>query len=364
MISSLARVVSRENLTIQGVKANFADMNKICLGVLIGLNMVVYAWGADPGLAKKIELTQDFTPSVKSGPMDLWVPVPMDLPGYQKVIAQTYSGNASRVSTEGDNHFKMLHAHWERVSSPEFHVKTQVELLERISETQDAAEQVSRFLQPTAHVQTDGIVRETAANIIHGLKTSDEKAQSIYQWVVEKSVRDPQVRGCGVGDVKSLLLLGKIAGKCADLNSLFVGLARAAGVPAREVFGIRVAPSELAQSLGKVGDVSKGQHCRAEYHSDSRKAWIPVDPADVRKAILEEKLNLDSPQIEKIRNRFFGHWEENWIALNFARDFLIRTDSTEEKINYFMYPLLRAKNVSPDGMDPAAVSYKITSALR
>ena len=74
-------------------------------------------------------------------------------------------------------------------------------------------------------------------------RTDEEKARRIYEWVVENTFRDPETRGCGVGDVKSMLELGDLGGKCADLNALFVGLARAAGLPARDVYGIRVAKS-------------------------------------------------------------------------------------------------------------------------
>ena len=45
-----------------------------------------------------------------------------------------------------------------------------------------------------------------------------------------------------VGDIKTMLETQNFGGKCADLNGLFVGLVRAAGVPARDVYGIRVAP--------------------------------------------------------------------------------------------------------------------------
>jgi hypothetical protein len=43
------------------------------------------------------------------------------------------------------------------------------------------------------------------------------------------------------------------------INSLFVGLARAAGLPARDFFGIRVADSNVTKSLGKSGDITKAQ---------------------------------------------------------------------------------------------------------
>src|SRR5208283_255737 len=80
-----------------------------------------------------------------------------------------------------------------------------------------------------------------------------------------------------------------LGGKCADLNALFVGLARAAGVPARDVYGIRTAKSQLGyKSLGASSEiVTKAQHCRAEVYLGEL-GWTPVDPADVRKVMLEE----------------------------------------------------------------------------
>ena len=49
---------------------------------------------------------------------------------------------------------------------------------------------------------------------------------------------------------------GNLGGKCADLNALYVALARASGLPARDLYGIRVAPSAFGyKSLGaKNGD--------------------------------------------------------------------------------------------------------------
>jgi transglutaminase-like putative cysteine protease len=44
-----------------------------------------------------------------------------------------------------------------------------------------------------------------------------------------------------------MLESGDLGGKCG--NSLYVGLARAAGLPARDFFGIRVADSNVTKSL-------------------------------------------------------------------------------------------------------------------
>ena len=108
-------------------------------------------------------------------------------------------------------------------------------------------------------------------------------------------------------------------GKCADINGLMVGLARAAGIPARDVYGIRVADSRLYPSLGKSGDISKAQHCRAEAYLEDA-GWFPIDPADVRKVVLEQKLAVDSPEVRELREHLFGNWEMNWVGYNSATD--------------------------------------------
>ena len=145
------------------------------------------------------------------------------------------------------------------------------------------------FLQPTRYVPTDGIVKETALKATAGATTETEKARAIYDWVVDNTFRDPKVRGCGRGDIRAMLESGDMGGKCADLNALYVGLARSVGLPARHVYGLRIAKSDLGyKSLGVATDkATKGQHCRTEVYLHDH-GWVPVDPADVRKVVLEE----------------------------------------------------------------------------
>src|SRR5205814_8309886 len=125
-------------------------------------------------------------------------------------------------------------------------------------------------------------------SIVKGETTEVGKARAIYEWIVDNTFRDPKVKGCGLGDIRTMLETRYFGGKCADLNALFVGLARSAGIPARDVYGVRVADSATWQSLGKSGDITKAQHCRAEFYHPYF-GWIPVDPADVRKVVLEEE---------------------------------------------------------------------------
>jgi transglutaminase-like putative cysteine protease len=220
------------------------------------------------------------------------------------------------------------------------------------------------FRRATRLLPTDGIVETTAAEITAGARTDVEKARRIYEWIVENTFRDPKTRGCGLGNIRFMLESRDLGGKCADLNALYVGLARAAGLPARDVYGIRIAKSELGyKSLGtSSSNISKAQHCRAEVYLESH-GWVPVDPADVRKVVLEEPPGsrpLSDDIVKAARARLFGSWEMNWMAYNYAHDVKL-PGSAGPAIPFLMYPQAEADGVRVDSLDPDAFRYEITS---
>jgi transglutaminase-like putative cysteine protease len=221
---------------------------------------------------------------------------------------------------------------------------------------------LARYLAPTKYIPTDGIVRDTAQEVTKGAGTDVEKARAIYEWIVDNTFRDPKVKGCGLGDIKTMLETRYFGGKCADLNALFVGLSRAAGIPARDIYGVRAADSKEFKSLGKSGDISKAQHCRAEFYAADF-GWVPVDPADVRKVVLEEppgNLPMNDQMVESARKRLFGSWEMNWMAYNYAHDVAL-PGSKGDTINYFMYPQGETAAGRLDPFDADAFQYEITS---
>jgi transglutaminase-like putative cysteine protease len=220
------------------------------------------------------------------------------------------------------------------------------------------------FLRPTKLLPAGGIVKATADQITAGTKTDLAKARAIYEWVVDNTFRNPKTRGCGIGDIRYMLESRDLGGKCADLNALYVGLARAAGLPARDVYGIRIAKSELGyKSLGTSSEnITKAQHCRAEVYI-SGYGWIPVDAADVRKVVLEEPPGnrpLDDEMVKKARSRLFGSWEMNWMAYNFAHDVEL-PNSTGSPLGFLMYPQAETTDGRLDCLDPDGFKYQITS---
>lgn len=228
----------------------------------------------------------------------------------------------------------------------------------------DSAE-LEYFLQPSRLVPIDGIVKTQAIACTAGASTDFEKARNIYDWVVDNTFRNPKTRGCGVGDIRFMLESGDLGGKCADLNALYVGLARAAGLPTRHVYGLRIAKSELGfKSLGPAtpGNVTKGQHCRVEVYL-AEHGWVPVDPADVRKVVLEEPPGnrpLDDAIVQNARRRMFGSWEMNWMAYNYAHD-VVLPGSKGAPVGYFMYPQAETAEGRLDPFDPDNFKYEITA---
>jgi transglutaminase-like putative cysteine protease len=223
---------------------------------------------------------------------------------------------------------------------------------------------LDHFLRPTKLIPTDGIVKAKSDEITKGASTDVEKARAIYEWIVDNTARNPKTRGCGTGDIRFMLATGDLSGKCADLNALYVGLARAAGLPARDVYGIRVAKSDLGyKSLGPSTEIiTKAQHCRAEVYLSSY-GWVPVDPADVRKVVLEEPPGnrpLDDEMVKQARARLFGSWEMNWMAYNFAHDVAL-PGSTGAPIGFLMYPQAETNQGRLDCLDPDNFKYEITA---
>jgi transglutaminase-like putative cysteine protease len=217
------------------------------------------------------------------------------------------------------------------------------------------------WTEPTSSAPIDGLVRETAQRITADQSSDRTKLRALYDWIVDTTYRRAETPGCGTGDYASMLQSGAFGGKCADINGLLVGLARSIGLPARDVYGVRVAPSHLAPSLGRDGNISKAQHCRAEVFLDNE-GWFPMDPADVRKVILEQKLSADSTMVHALREQLFGHWEMNWIGYNSATDIeLPNAGDRRPNFAFLMYPCAFTSAGQPDCLDPAQFRYEINS---
>ena len=309
-----------------------------------------------------------------AGETRVWLPAALvQSTAFQRTRANGFSaggGHARLVESKPPN-LGIVFASFPPDAKPVLTLSSQVELknysvdFSKPGPTRPLAPaELKYYLQPHKNIPTDGIVKTTAAEITKGATTDVEKARAIYDWIVDNTFRDPKVRGCGRGDIRVMLDTGYLGGKCADLNALYVGLARAAGLPARDVYGIRVAKSELGyKSLGATSEkVTKAQHCRAEVYL-AQFGWVPVDPADVRKVALEEPPGnrpLSDEMVASARKRLFGSWEMNWMAYNFAQDVEL-PGSSGTTLPFLMYPQAQTAEGILDSLDPDNFKYEITA---
>jgi transglutaminase-like putative cysteine protease len=323
---------------------------------------------------RTFEVTTRLEVTEPIGAVRAWVPVPLTLnTDYFKREPDTWTGNykAAKAVQYDKYGTGMVFAEWAPgEKAPSLEVKSRFMTRDRqvdLSGKPNPAIKEDKavlhyFRQPSKLIRTDGIVASTSKGIVMGLQNDTDKAKAIYEWIVDNTFRDPKVKGCGIGDITTMLQTGYLGGKCADLNALYVGLARAAGLPARDVYGVRVANSAEFKSLGRADDITGAQHCRAEVFLTGY-GWLPVDPADVRKVVLEENLPgeplpLDDAKVKKARAKLFGAWEMNWLPYNYAHDLKLPSSNGPE-IGFFMYPQSETANGRKDSLDPKNFTYTI-----
>lgn len=328
-----------------------------------------------PGAWRTYEVATKLEVLNPQGETQAWLPIPaFEGEGWIKPGETTFTTKSGKAAIVQDpkSGARMLHVAWAS-DEPQPEVTavsrfTARDLKVDMSTSNPAVklspELRARYTASTSTLRLPGIVTETAAKITAGATNDLDKARRIYEWVVDNTTRNGKTRGCGTGDIESMLKSGNLTGKCADLNALYVGLARASMLPARDLYGIRVAPSAFGyKSLGAgSATITRAQHCRADVFVDGI-GWIPVDPADVRKVVLEEPpgtLAMDDPKVKAARAALFGSWETNWLAYNDTHD-VVLPGSKGPAVSFLMYPQAETARGRLDELDPDAFKYTITT---
>ena len=351
------RVLRREFLRYASLAAGFAAAR------VRGLTPDADGW-------RTFEITTRIQVLEPSGRTRVWLPAPLADAAYQRTLGDTYRADRGFVEMveRPSESLDMLVAEWPDGVPPILEVTSRVATRDRrVDLTQPSVpppdmSTLAPFLRATRLIPTDGIVKKTADQIARGAGTDLERARALYEWIVDNTFRDPKTVGCGRGDIRFMLESGNLGGKCADLNALFVGLARASGIPARDVYGLRVGATRFdARSLGLGSDdATRAQHCRAEVYLVGF-GWVPVDPADVRNLVLEEppgNLPLTNDKVAAVRSRLFGSWEMNWIAYNYAHD-VVLPGARRGSLGYFMYPQAETARGRLDSLNPDGFRYEI-----
>lgn len=174
---------------------------------------------------------------------------------------------------------------------------------------------LQRFLQPDRLVPLQGTIAELSAQQTQGLQDPLAKARAIYNYVLATMRYDKSGTGWGNGD--AIWACTAKRGNCTDFHSLFIGMMRAAGIPARFEIGFSV-PTD--QHEGPV----PGYHCWAEFYVEPY-GWVPVDASEAWK------------HPEK-KDYFFGAHDDNRVQFTLGRDIRLDPPQQSGPLNYFIYP--------------------------
>lgn len=301
----------------------------------------------------KIDLSQQ-----PNSPTSIWIPYPIS-DDTQTISNLTFSGTYSKSHkvSESPEEPHYFHVQWQNEKVRRLTMTFQATRQEQVFKLKDSLSpmpaHLSPFLKSSKYLpQTDALQR-LVKQIIQDKSSPLKKARAIYDWVVINTKRDPNVRGCGLGQVA--ITLARKSGKCADISTVFVALARIAKIPAREIFGIRLGKATLHN---QIQDITNGYHCWAEFYLPDT-GWVPVDPSDVRKIMLSQGLTIK--QAATHVEYYFGNLDANRIALTKGRrGFFFKTIPNQTEINYFMYPYgeVGAKPIDP--FLPKAFVYAVT----
>ncbi len=327
------------------------------LGILLLIYLILAAQGVS-AVTRSGMVTMDFDLSGQEAGkhVKLWIPYPVSDPD-QLISNVKVSGDygESAVYTDPLHGNPILFAAWDKnAGSRKLTLSFEAERKEVIRRDFPAGEpgwdrtSFQPYLSATSLGPIDGEVKNLADKITGDRKSVLAKARAIYDWTYTNMYRDPDTPGCGIGDVG--YLLHKLGGKCTDISSVFIALARASGIPAREVFGIRLGkkPEE---------DITGYQHCWAEFYEPGY-GWVPVDPADVRKAMLVENLKLEDPKTAEYIAYFWGGIDPYRIKLAVGRDITLNPPQAGKPLNTFGYPFAQAGDRTVDWLAPGSFKYK------
>jgi transglutaminase-like putative cysteine protease len=324
---------------------------------------------------RKFSITNGFVLEPSEEIAQLWVPLPLES-SYQKVVNLKFDGNYDEAYiSKNEYDASVLYAKWNKdTEKRELNVNFDVITQQRTTDFTNAkndmtySEDVQTYLKGTQHIPVNDKIKAFAANIIKDAKTPLQKAEAIYDWTVTTMYRDNSVIGCGIGDAGKAIEEKIFSGKCTDISSVFVALLRNSNIPAREVFGIRAGKSHISKACGKADEkgfakITGGQHCRAEFFI-SGLGWVPADPADVTKVRLAEKLTNEDQKIKDTKKYMFGSWEMNWVAFNYARDFVLNPKPAQYPLNMLGYPYAEVGEDTQDYYDAKTFAYNYFSQER
>lgn len=298
----------------------------------------------------------EYAARVKSIPagtqrLDLWLPVPHSDPYQQIANLEVHSSYPYQTSVDGlGNRILHLAIGHPQAGSVEVRLDfnaTRREHRQLLLHASDAterrpAQETARWLKPDRLVPLDDQIRSWAQEVVDAAhaNTDLEKARAIYNHVVSTVKYDKSGKGWGRGDI--YYACENRRGNCTDFHAIFIGYARAVGIPARFAIGF---PLPAERGAGQIA----GYHCWAEFYAKGI-GWVPVDASEAAK---------DPSR----REYFFGAHDENRVEFSRGRDLILKPAQAGEPLNYFVYPYAEADGKPFEDVEHVVTYRDVPAAL-
>jgi transglutaminase-like putative cysteine protease len=303
------------------------------LGILFSVAASFWLAGSVPATSSVQKRTFEFTYTAEvhdipagSKDIQIWLPYPPS-DEYQKILkAKVSSAYSSQVLTASEYGNQMVHLDVKNpktaniVLTMEFTVERDEHVHNGFAEVSSAGAtsapaDLKRWLQPDHLVPLDQRIRELSAEVTVGKTTELAKARAIYDYVLANMKYDKSGTGWGNGDI--YWACDAKRGNCTDFHSLFIGLARSAGIPAKFEIGF---PLPASATSGEIA----GYHCWAEFYLNGY-GWVPIDASEAWKDPSKKEY-------------FFGAHDANRVQFSIGRDLLLAPHQAGPALNYFVYP--------------------------
>ena len=280
-----------------------------------------------------------------TGQLDFWMPVPHGDPYQQIEKLEVEATYPYEIGTDRLGN-RILHLRVDHPKTATLEVTLRFNAtrrehrqdLMRVSagSLHEPGDETARALKPDRLVPLDDQISSWAREVVDAAhaKTDLEKARAIYNHVVSTVRYDKSGKGWGRGDI--YYACENRRGNCTDFHAIFIGYARAVGVPARFAIGF---PVPAGRGSGQIA----GYHCWAEFYAKGI-GWVPVDASEAAK---------DPSR----REYFFGAHDENRVEFTRGRDLVLNPPQAGEPLNYFIFAYVEADGKVLTGVE-SRVSYQ------
>ena len=264
----------------------------------------------------KFEFHYEVTLPEMAASAQLWIPIPqsdrfqkvelltIEVPAEYRILKEKYNGNSILYMELSPEH-----------NGKKLELVYDVERQEKKPYEEDASP--TRYLDPSLLMPVGDRFQILADSIIGNKRNEGTimQARALYDYVID-NMRYIKAGKYGTGD--AVYACDALTGNCTEFHSLFISLARSAGIPSRFAVGAAI-PSDRNE-----GGID-GYHCWAEFYAEGK--WWPVDISEANK-------------YSALATYYFGRHPANRIEFTRGRDLQIEPGPQSGPINFLAYPVM------------------------